>query len=198
VRIHGYFIRKVRDAETKENVEITIFAIFCAIARERRDQYTKRILPPFVTPECNIMLCSVMAYLAQYPQKRINYGEAAEILGAMDDRTIRKHILEGREVIDQTTLELTGVLSEQSGFARIPELKPGLGVNERLGTTVDGIDATVTRMRGAAGEQAPAIVYVHAVYTFHRVRKCGKNSENFGLKISLNRVLSGIAFDDTS
>jgi len=52
VRIHGYFIRKVRDAETKENVEIMIFAIFCEIARERKDQYTKRILPPFVTPEC--------------------------------------------------------------------------------------------------------------------------------------------------
>jgi len=141
------------------------------------------------------MLCNVMSYLAQNPQERINYGEAGEVLGAIDDRTIRKHVLEGRQVIDQTTLELTRVLSEQSGFARIPELKPGLGVNERLGATVDGIDATVTRMRGAAGEQAPAIVYVHAVYTFHRVRKCG---ENFGLKISLNRVLSGIAFDDTS
>ena len=190
VRIHGYFVRKVREAESKENVGIIIFAIYCGIARERGDQYTKRVLPPFVIPECTIMLSGVMAYLAQNPQRKINYAKAEMTLGAEDPRTIRKHIVGGREIVETTTMELTRMLSRQWGFARVPELKPGTGESERLGETVEEVEAAGKRMHGEVGERTRGIVYVHLVYAVHRARN--------PLKVPLGRVLFGLAFDDTS
>ena len=111
MKIHAYFIRKVRNPDSWENEEIKIFAMYCKIAKQKGDQYTKRILPPFVTPECNIMLGYVLVYVAEYPQEHINYTKAEIILGASDPRTIRKHILEGRKVIEKTNIELTHMLS---------------------------------------------------------------------------------------
>ena len=49
------------------------------------------------------------------------------ILGAEDVRTIRKHILRGRQIIDEANLELTQVLSGLPGFSRLPEQKPAVG-----------------------------------------------------------------------
>jgi len=189
VRIHGYFIRKVRDTDTAENVEITIFAIYCAVAKERNDQYTKRILPPFVTPECNIMLCNVMLYLAHNPEDKINYAKAQIMLGAHDPRTIRTHVLRGREMVEATTLQLTEVLSQEVGFGRIPELKPAMGVSEQLQRTVDEVEAGVQRMRGRGREPRSPGTYVHVVYCFHRARN--------ELKVPLDRVLGAVGFDDT-
>jgi hypothetical protein len=190
VRIHGYFVRKVREAESRENVEITIFAIYCGIAKAQGEQYTKRILPPFVTPECTIMLCNVLVYLKQNPQWKINYARAEMILGARDPRTIRKHIVAGREIMQRTTMQLTGVLSQSGQFARVPELKPGRGVSEGLEQTVEEAQGAGKRIHGEAGEQTPAIVYVHLVYAFERARN--------PLKTPLAHVLFVLAFDDTS
>ncbi len=58
--------------------------IFCNTAKKRGEQYTKRMLPAFVSPECNIMLSNVMEYVEQCPQERINYAKAQLILGAKD------------------------------------------------------------------------------------------------------------------
>jgi hypothetical protein len=190
LRIHGYFTRKVRDVEEQENIAIKIFAIYCMIAKEQKQQYTKRILPLFVIPECNIMLGSVMNYLSRNPREKINYAKAELILGAVDRRTMRKHIRNGRAIVGKTTLELMRVLAGQSGFARVPELKPGMEAWERLDVTVHEIDAAVTRMNGAAGEPIPAIGYVHVVYAFYRARKL--------LKTPLNRVIWVLVLHDTS
>ena len=197
VRIHACLCRKIRKSDTWENEEITILAIFCNTAKKRGEQYTKRMLPAFVTPECNIMLSNVMEYVEQCPQERINYAKAQLILGAKDDRTIRKHILQGRQIIDETNLELTQVLSGLPGFGHLPEQKPGVGRHESLAATVIQIEGAATRMDGADRRQVPAIGYVHVVYMFHRARKPVKISANSS-KSKLNRVLSKLAFDDTS
>ena len=190
VTIHGYFIRKVRSPDTCENEEITVFAIFCKIAKQRGDQYAKRILPGFVTPECNIMLECVLVYAAEYRQERINYAKAQLILGAKDPRTIRKHILVGRKVIEKTNIELTQVLSELPGFGLLSEQKPGTPLYAALAATVDELGSAAGRMDGAVGAQVPVIGYVHSSYMFHRARN--------PLKTPLNRVLGNLPFFDTS
>ena len=190
MRIHAYFIRKIRNPESWENEEITIFAIFCKTAKQKGDQYTKRILPPFVTPECNIMLEYVLVYADEYPGERINYAKAELILGAKDLRTVGKHILEGRKVIEKTTIELTQVLSELPGFGRLPEQKPGTGGYEGLVATVDELGSAVRRMDGAGGAEVPVIGYVHSTYVYHRARN--------PLKTPLSRALTNLPFFDTS
>jgi len=172
-------------------------AIFCNSAKKRGDQYTKRILPAFVTPECNIMLSNVMEYVAQHPEERINYAKAQMTLGAKDERSIRKHILQGRQIIDETNLRLTQVLSGLAGFGRLPEQKPGVGTHKRLTSTVEEIESTGTRMHGADKPKLPAIGYVHVVYAFYRARNPVKISANSS-RTPLSRVLSSLAFDDTS
>jgi hypothetical protein len=196
VRIHAWLGRKIRKHDTWENEEITIVAIICPIAKQRGDQYTKRILPAFVTPECNIMLSNVMRYVARHPGERINYAKAQMILGTGDRRTIRKHILQGRKVIEETNLELNQALSGLSGFARLPEQKPGVGAHERLFSTTCEIESTVTRMHGADRVKVPAIGYVHVVYAFCRARNPVKISA-ISATTPLNHVLSSLAFDDT-
>lgn len=197
VRMHAYLVRKIRNNETWENEQITVLSIFCARARKKGDQYTKRILPGFVTPECNIMLWNVMKYVARHPGERINYAKAQMILGAKDRRTIGKHILSGRQIMEETNLELTQTLSGMPSFAYLPEQKPGVGIHERLTSTVDEIDRAVRRMHGAGREKVPAIGYVHVAYAFDRARNPVKISGNSS-KTPLNRVLSILAFHDTS
>jgi len=197
VRIHAYLVRKIWKSDTRKNEQITVLAIFCPTAKERGDQYTKRLLPAFVTPGCNIMLSNVMEYVAQYPQERINYAKAQIILGAKDPRTIRNHIFQGREIIEKTNLALTQVLSGLPSFARLPEQKPGVGRHEFLAATVRQIEGAVRRMDGADRQQVPAIGYVHVVYMFHRARNPVKTSGNSS-KTPLSHVLSSLAFNDTS
>ncbi len=190
MRIHAYFTRKVRNPDTWKNEKIDIFAIFCKAAKQRGDQYTKRILPPFVIPECNIMLVYTIVYITEHPQEGINYAKAEITLGAKDPRTIRKHIFAGRKVIDKTNIELTQVLSELPGFGRLPEQKPGIGGYERLVATVNELNSAARRMDGDVRAEVPVIGYVHSAYVYHRARN--------PLKISLNRVLSNLPFFDTS
>jgi len=197
VRIHAYLVRKIWKSDTRKNEQITIVAIYCPTAKKRRDQYTKRILPAFVIPECNIMLSNVMEYVAQHPQEKINYAKAEMILGVGDPRTIRKHIRRGRQIMEETNLELVQVLSGVPGFGRLAEQKPGVKTHKRLAAAVEEIESTVTRMHGTNRQPVPAIGYVHVVYMFHRARNPIKISGNSS-KTPLNHVLSTLAFHDTS
>ncbi len=197
MRFHAYLGRLIWKNDTRKNDRITIVAIFCPTAKKNGDQYTKRILPAFVTPECNIMLSNAMEYVAQCPQERINYAKAEILLGVGDPRTIRRHILRGRQIVEKTDLELTQVLSGLPGFARLPEQKPGVGRLESLAATVGEIENAATRMDGAGRVEVPAIGYVHVVYAFERARNPVKVRCIY-LKTPLNRVLSNLAFDDTS
>ena len=52
-------------------------------------QYTKRILSPFVIPECNISFANVVKYMSTYPDGTINYDKAGYILGTYEQQTTR-------------------------------------------------------------------------------------------------------------
>ena len=170
--------------------------ILCEIAKQRGHQYTKRMLPDFVMHECNVLLSNVMKYIKQYPQEKINYPKAEIILGVVDCRTIRKHILRGRRIMEETNRELTQVLSGLASFIRLPDAKPGVATYERLASTVDEIESAIIRMDGAGRVKVRAIEYVHVAYKFHRVRNSVKISWDF--RKSFGRVLSNLAFHDTS
>ena len=197
MRIHACPDRIIINSDNGKNENIAILVIVCEIAKQRGDQYTKRMLPAFVIPECNVMLSNVMKYIKQCPQERINYAKAQMILGIWDHRTIRKHILRGRQIMEETNRELTQVLCGLPSFACLPEQKPGAGRHERLAATVDEIESAITRMHGADRQQVSAIGYVHVVYMFHRVRNPVKVSENFTAQ-PLGHVLNNLAFNDTS
>jgi hypothetical protein len=92
VRIHAVLGRKIRTEEEK-NTEILIVSIYCERARARGRQYTKRILPVFVIPGCNITLENVLLYLGRHAEgEAIDYEEASYLLGSYDNRTIRRHV----------------------------------------------------------------------------------------------------------
>jgi hypothetical protein len=89
--IHCYVGRLIRNADTEENEEIVICVIICHNAKAVGTQYTKRMLPPFVTPECNITLENAVRMFEAMPGGRIYYSIAATLLGTVSRRTIQRH-----------------------------------------------------------------------------------------------------------
>ena len=117
--------RKIRTGE-EENIEICIFSIFCIRAKKQGLQYTKRIQPPFLIPECNISLENVLRYIRLHPDESLLYEEADFILGTHDNRTIRRHISVAWQIIKTAGLHISELLSALPSYARVPELKgPG-------------------------------------------------------------------------
>ena len=141
--------RKVRSPEKGENVEVTIVSIVCLTAKEASKQYTKRILPPFVIPYCQIAREGVMGYLGRFPDSRVVYAVGFQMLGARDLRTIRRHIAMGLATIAAANLELASLLSGLPAHAILPEpqLKesPGQYLHE-LAQQMDG------QLDGQAGD----------------------------------------------
>ena len=189
LRIHTELIRKIRTDE-EENTEISIFSIFCIRAKMKGWQYTKRILPTFVIPECNITLLSVWRYIGLYPDGSINYEKAAVILGTLDDRTIGKHIITGWRIIEKANLGLTEFFATLSGYAQVPEPKAGESAYTYLNRLVEEANRASVRMGVSDYEPTPIECYVHGVYVFVKCRN--------PLKTTLNRVFFAFLFFDTS
>ncbi len=141
-------------------------------------------------PECNITLENVWCYIALYPDGSINYEEAGIILGTLDDRTIRRHILLGWRMIQKTNLSLSELLATFSGYAQVPELKAGESGYAYLRLLVDEANRAAVRMGVNVFEPIPAECYVHAGYVFEKCRS--------PLKTALNRVCHTLLFFDTS
>lgn len=179
--MHAILARKIRTGE-EENTEIFIIAIYCIRAKNSGWQYTKRILPPFVIPECNITLSSVWRYLVRYPDDLIRYEAAGLILGSYDNRTIRKHILLVWHMIGGTNLGLMEFLSTLPGYATVPELKAGEHVYSHLMVLVE--------QAGLVAVRSTEVIYVHGVYVFEKSRSRPKTT--------LNRVFHALLFFDTS
>ncbi len=189
LRVHAILIRKIRTGE-EENTEILIFSIYCIRAKKKGWQYTKRILPLFVIPECNITLANVWRYIVRYPDGVIRYGEAGIILGSYDNRTIRRHILLVWHMIGSANLGLMEFLSALTGYAVVPELKAGESAYSHLALLVEQLNLTAVRMGETRCEVAPVVGYVHGVYVFEKSRSRPKTTSN--------RVFHALLFFDTS
>jgi hypothetical protein len=189
LRVHAILIRKIRTDE-EENTEISIISIYCIRAKKKKWQYTKRILPPFVISECNIILQYVWKCIALYPDGSIHYEKAGEILGTLDDRTIRKHILLGWRMIKKTNLRFHEFLATLYGYTQMPKLKAGENAYTHLNLLVDEANQTAVRMGESVFKPTTIECYVHVVYVFEKCRK--------PIKTALNNVLHALLFFDTS
>lgn len=189
LRVHAIIVRKIRTEEEK-NTAILIISIYCIRAKKRGLQYTKRILPPFVIPECNIILEYVLKYIALYPDISIDYEAAGIILGTYDDRTIHKHIQLARKTIASTNLHLCEVFSSLSSYAHLPEEKTGDGEYAYLSILVNEANQAAIRIKGGGADEIKGISYVHIEYVIGKSRNPPKTS--------LNRVLRNLLFYDTS
>lgn len=143
-----------------------------------------------MTPECNITLENVWRYIALYPDGSIHYEEAGVILGTLDDRTIRKHILLGYRMIEKANLILTEFLSILPAYAQMPDLKAGENAYGYLSLLVEEANQAAVRMGENGDEPIAPVVYVHVVYVFEKCRN--------PLKTALNRVFHTLLFFDTS
>jgi hypothetical protein len=160
--------RKVRSAEDGENTAIVIVAIICGRAREAEKQYTKRILPPFVIPYCQIGRDGVMAYLGRYPDGRVLYRFGNELLGARDIRTIRRHIAVGLATIAAAALELARLLSGLPAHASLPEPR----MNQSPGQYLEELPQQMCRATQRAGASLPVrIITAEEVFPAEAARK---------------------------
>jgi len=77
LQVHCYPERKIRDPKEGTNQSILIVSIICEGAKQLGRQYTKRMLPEFVVPECNIRHDRVL--VAGLQGQRIDYTLALSV-----------------------------------------------------------------------------------------------------------------------
>ncbi|MCF6334142.1 MAG: hypothetical protein L3J12_00170 [Spirochaetales bacterium] len=188
LQIHAYVTRGVRSRE-EENIEIIIIVTHCKTAKERGDQYTKRLLPHFVIPECNIDLENVLQYIVLHSDGSVDFDEASQMLGTQDIRTIRKHIARAMKIIKKTNLRASEILAILSGFGSLPAPEGKLPI-EYLEDQADELFSTAERIIGGRADFIMPVQYVHIVYTFNKARS--------PLKIPSYRVFHALLLDDTS
>jgi hypothetical protein len=190
LHVHAVLLRKVRSPEERENIEVMIISIRCTTAQEAGKQYTKRVLPPFVIPYCQINRQGVMAYLARFPDGRVEYGAGLRMLGALDIRTIRHHVALGRATVAAAALELAGLLSSLPAHATLPDSPVTGSPGHYLEELAHQMHRAARRAGRAARSPTPGIVYAHLV----SVRKRSVSP----LETSLTSVLRAAVFHDTS
>lgn len=190
LRIHATLWRKVRSPEKGENVEVMIVSIVCATAKEAGKQYTKRVLPPFVIPFCQISREGVMGYLGRFPDGRVEYAFGIQMLGARDMRTIRRHIAMGLATIAAAGLELASLLSALPAYATLPEPQLKQSPGQYLQQLARQMDRAAQRVRGRQGSETAPIVYAHLVSVVSR--------SPGPIATPLSCVLRAAVFHDTS
>jgi hypothetical protein len=189
VKVHEYFDRKVRSNKTKENEKILIFSIICEIAKANGWQYTKRILPEFVIPGCNIILDNVLRMYKRYSGSIVDYEDASEILGCWDNRTVKKHLLEIHRIIDKANEELAQTLSSVPQLVPLPEIKPDIKNFEILEVQIDFLNQASEKLRGKIFAPIISIAIIHKTYFEERLQNPIK---------PMDSVIFPIYFNDTS
>ena len=190
LRIHARLWRKVRTPEDGENVEITVVSIICDAAKQAGKQYSKRILPPFVIPYCQIGREGVLAYLRRFPDGRVDYAAGFAMLGARDIRTIRRHIALGLWTLAAAALGLASLLSELPSYATLPEHRLGESPGQYLEELAEQMYRAQRRAGGEGASRVPPMVYTHLVSTIQRSLR--------PLATPLSCVLRAAVFHDTS
>jgi hypothetical protein len=188
--VHAVLLRKVRSPEEGENVEVTIISIVCLKAKESGKQYTKRLLPPFLIPYCQISRHGVMGYLGRFSDGRVEYALGVRMLGARDIRTIRRHIAMGLATISAAALELASLLSGLPAHATLPDRQLNESPGQYLQELSKQMDRAARRAGGTRVSETPPMVYAHLVSVVERSAR--------GVAIPLTSVLRAAVFHDSS
>ena len=189
LHVHDYLGRLVRSAEG-ENQEILIVSIICYEAKRRGRQYTKRMLPEFVIPECNIRLDRVLKLVQARSVRSVDSDEACRMLGAMDERTVRRHLWWAEQVIEVTLVALSEVLAGLAAIGALPQLRVGERALSHLRRLIEELERVEEKVGGQRSDRLSLQAGVHTVYLFHRCRKPPA--------VPLNRVVKMRLFFDTS
>jgi hypothetical protein len=154
---HGQVTRFIRDNRSYTNIAINIFVSCCPNNKSTGKQYTKRILPPFLIPECNITLenCLKMAD----GKGNLDIDDACEILGTVCERTVRRHSRQLKKVLQLTINWITTWLAEYPLVAFLPGKKPGKTLYEDLLDTYQALLSANQKMRGTIA-RPPAIIWL--------------------------------------
>ena len=130
-RIHGYVKRHYRDREHHENVSITIPVIICRIALSRHTQYTKRLLPDFLTPRSVIRLDHLLE-AADLPETDRTEAAVCDLLGCLDPRTARYQMRRLTTAIQAVSLELARRRAATPELGELPNISSETPSGERL------------------------------------------------------------------
>ena len=168
--IHGYFGRFVRDNSTYENVEIVVCVIICHDAKRAGKQYTKRLLPPFVIPECNISLENVFEMYQAMPDGRIDYDRASELLGTVCVKTMRRHYLMVVSYIGAAVSLLAEYLALIAPFLSQPGQPPYENLFTLFVSMMQAVCDSQVKRSGKHYDLAPPTLYLHPVYVFAKSR----------------------------
>ena len=181
--IHRYVGRLIRDPDTEGNVEIVICVIICYIAKREGRQYTKRMLPPFVTPECNITLEHTVRMVFAMPEGQIDYSYAGTFLGTSCKRTIQHHYRMNVSFTEVTVTLLGEYLALTSPFIGQPGQPPYEGLFTLFLSMMKAVWKARIERSGKHHEPPPALVYLHPVYVSRKSRGTGKNLLNLAWSI---------------
>ena len=179
------------------NHELVIVSLICAEAKRQGKQYTKRMLPWFVIPECNIRLDLVvkLQHLVERDPgsgMRLAYEQADAVIGSASERTIARHLGWVRRLVAASLLEASELLAELAPFAALPEVRAGGGGLAELQRYL--LALAMARGRAVGGGAVGAVLTVigclHLRYVVMRARN--------PVALPLNQVLRYRLWFDTS
>ena len=199
LRIHAWSERLVRCADGR-NHQILILSCICEEARRQGRQYTKRMLPWFVIPECNIRLDLVLnlhQLVERHPKgpkagMKLAYERAAGVIGSFCEHTMTRHPEWVRRLLAASTLEASKLVAELASFAALPKVRAGSGGLAELHRYLMALALARRRAqgRGAVGAVRGVIGCLHLCYVVVRARSPGA--------IPLDQVLRYRLWFDTS
>ena len=191
VQIHAYLRRLVRCADGV-NHQIVIVSIICETAKQAGRQYTKRMLPSFVIPECNIRLDLVVQLMERLADEEaaVDYDQAYALVGSASERSIDRHLGWARRLMAATVLQAVEVLAALAPFGVLPEVSVGSAALAQLHLTLANLNAARRSAHGAVARPITVICCVHFRYVYERARS--------PLEISSDQVLRRGCWFDTS
>jgi len=190
LQVHCYPKRKIRNPQEGTNQSILIVSIICERAEQLGRQYTKRMLPEFAIPECNIRHDRVLVLVADLQGERIDYSLAGELLGTVCERTILRHVQAMRRMIGEALVEAAVLLATLLSFGVLPDAKVGESSYGRLVRLVGQLNEAARKMAGERGKPVTEGACTHRVYCYRRSRK--------KLSVSLSLVFKSLLIFDTS
>ena len=140
--IHCYCKRLVRCTDGSNHQHL-IVVIICERAREAGAQYTKRMLPWFVIPECNIRLDLVLELRKKHPTAGSARDHGYAVIGSATDareRTIARHLLWVDDNIAAMLLEVNEWVAELAPFTALPRVRVGEGALAQLRRSVAALE----------------------------------------------------------
>jgi len=147
--------RNYRDRESRENVSIVIPVIICLYARDQGNQYTKRLLPEFLTPG-SVIRRDYLQEAAALPPEEQHPDRVCEILGCIDPRTARTLLSRLNDAIDRVTLELSHRRASTPELGVLPVSTPDTSRWEYLRMVYRAEDDARVRA-GSSGTQLPPL-----------------------------------------